>query len=181
MEVYRNNNEIHRDGFCTREIGPRGGVKVSTQVWRFSGQPQVWKRQPEKFRIPIKYGMYESWEVNQDNMGQFHTDSDCPLNTATGAYPNNTEYEKDKANIQESIAITSYQTQHGLTIEALANFYDCIAMLEVFKPVGYADNELLMKWINRLSELKTLLDSQVDKVNSLSELHAYASVISASL
>ena len=39
---------------------------------RVSGQPKTWKRDPNRFEIPMKYGMYESarfsWDANMKRM-----------------------------------------------------------------------------------------------------------------
>jgi len=74
--------EIHYTGRheCTRVVGPKGGVKENITRVRASGQCQTWKRDTNRFRLPIKYGLYESWAINQDNCGDFHLASECPLN-----------------------------------------------------------------------------------------------------
>jgi hypothetical protein len=64
---------------CTRTIGPRGGVTENVTAVRVSGQVQTWKTRPEDFRVPVKYGMYESSEVTQSNAGDWHIAADCPL------------------------------------------------------------------------------------------------------
>ncbi len=64
---------------CTRTVGPRGGVKVSIVDVRTSGACRTWKTRPEAFRVPVKYGMYESFEINEGNAGDFHVPADCPI------------------------------------------------------------------------------------------------------
>lgn len=38
---------------------------------RVSGQCQTWKRDQNRFRLPVKYGLYESGEITQDNGERF--------------------------------------------------------------------------------------------------------------
>lgn len=64
---------------CNRTVGPRGGVKVDITECRQSGQIKTWKTRPGHFHMPVKYGMYESWYVDQDNASDFHLPEDCPL------------------------------------------------------------------------------------------------------
>jgi hypothetical protein len=66
-------------GDCKRVIGPRGGVKETIRECRRSGRTQVWKTRPEDFRVPVKYGMYESGEITRVNAAGFHVPEDCPI------------------------------------------------------------------------------------------------------
>jgi hypothetical protein len=70
--------EIHY-GECKRIVGPRGGETITQERWRKSGQCKTWKRSPEKFRLPIKHGMYDNSYLDQTNCINFHLASDCPL------------------------------------------------------------------------------------------------------
>jgi hypothetical protein len=74
--------EIHYTGKheCKRVIGPRGGETLTITRVRANGKCQTWKRDEKRFRLPIKYGMWEYYEINQDNAGDFHLASECPLN-----------------------------------------------------------------------------------------------------
>jgi hypothetical protein len=63
---------------CRRQVGPRGGVKLTIARVRVSGQCQTWKTRPEEFRVPIKYGMYQSSEITHRNASDFHFPQDCP-------------------------------------------------------------------------------------------------------
>lgn len=71
-------NEFHY-GECTRKVGPRGGVKERIVSCRRSGRTQTWVRDPERFRVPVKYGLYESGEVTNTNARDWHTADACPL------------------------------------------------------------------------------------------------------
>jgi hypothetical protein len=73
--------ELHY-GPCTKTIGPRGGEYLNIETWRVSGQVKTWKRQPEKFSFPIKYGMYKNHVVDNYffcNAEDFHFADECPL------------------------------------------------------------------------------------------------------
>lgn len=48
-----------------------GGVRA-LEVRR-NGKTQTWKRQPGKFRIPCKYGMYEYFDITDANADEFTT------------------------------------------------------------------------------------------------------------
>ena len=65
---------------CTKTVGPRGGVKVNVTCVRQSGSVKTWKTRPNDFHMPVKYGMYESFWVDQNNAHEFHLASECPLN-----------------------------------------------------------------------------------------------------
>lgn len=47
--------------------------------WRRNGKTQRWKRDPLRFRIPIKHGMYDYGEITQEEANLFHTGADCPF------------------------------------------------------------------------------------------------------
>ena len=66
-------------GECRRTTGPRGGVTVSIETWRRSGRTQTWKTRPGEFRVPVKYGMYQSGEITERNADGFHVAGACPL------------------------------------------------------------------------------------------------------
>ena len=78
-EQIDNCNEFHY-GECSCIIGPRGGKTIKQERWRRSGKTQRWKRDPVKFRIPIKWGLKTSYAIEPDNASNFHAAEDCPLN-----------------------------------------------------------------------------------------------------
>lgn len=49
-------------------------------VWRRNGQTKTWKRSPERFRIPVKYGMYAYGYIDETDLDRtdLHTAEDCP-------------------------------------------------------------------------------------------------------
>ncbi len=70
---------FHLDGKCVRTRGPRGAVYEHSVVWRRNGQTQTWKRSPDKFSIPVKYGMRSYDRITEDYSGSVHAACDCPL------------------------------------------------------------------------------------------------------
>jgi hypothetical protein len=76
----RNGQTLHFTGNheCSRVEGPRGGVKETVTRVRVSGQCKTWKSRPADFRLPIKYGMYESYAIEEWNANSFHLPEDCP-------------------------------------------------------------------------------------------------------
>lgn len=73
--------ELHYTGRheCKVNVGPRGGVQERITRVRVSGSLKTWKRpQLPKFRLPVKYGLYESSAIEPHNVGDFHLASECP-------------------------------------------------------------------------------------------------------
>jgi hypothetical protein len=68
--------EVHA-GECKHCIGSRGGTKTKSEVWRVSGRVQLWKRNPERFSVPIKHGLYSNAHITPDNVHLFHLASEC--------------------------------------------------------------------------------------------------------
>lgn len=64
---------------CQRTEGPRGGITETVVRARVTGTCQTWKREPERFRLPVKHGMYESAAITNYNADDWHASSDCPL------------------------------------------------------------------------------------------------------
>ena len=65
---------------CFSTVGKRGGVKTVQTVCRRNGATQTWKRDVKRFRVPVKYGIYEYNAITQDNAADWHTEANCPLN-----------------------------------------------------------------------------------------------------
>jgi hypothetical protein len=70
--------EYHFMG-CARHIGPRGGMTETIERWRTNGAVQTWKRDPSRFRLPIKHGLYDYSEITDETADRFHFATDCPL------------------------------------------------------------------------------------------------------
>jgi hypothetical protein len=54
------------------------GCSTKITKWRVNGECQTWKRHPAKFRLPLKFGLYDYWEINDYNCYLFHLESECP-------------------------------------------------------------------------------------------------------
>lgn len=73
-------SEYHENGSCYLLAGPRGGLKFHMTIWRRNGQTKRWKRQPERFKIPIKTGFRGPYDyLTESNLNDFHTRRDCPV------------------------------------------------------------------------------------------------------
>lgn len=64
---------------CRKKVGPRGGITVTNCIVRVNGKVKTWVREPNRFRIPIKHGLYESGYITEYTAGDFHLPKDCPL------------------------------------------------------------------------------------------------------
>jgi len=86
--------DIHYTGNhdCSRHIGPRGGVTEKVTRVRVSGKCKTWKTRPNEFRLPVKYGMYESSYITHTDAGDWHLESDCPLTNTTGEIQTATQF-----------------------------------------------------------------------------------------
>lgn len=74
----RHGTEFHI-GACKRTTGPRGGVTETVTRVRVSGRCQTWKRDEQRFRLPVKFGLYRSLAITHINADDFHHANDCPL------------------------------------------------------------------------------------------------------
>jgi hypothetical protein len=76
-------NSLDPKHTCKVVIGPRGGRKVTMEIWRRNGRTKLWKTRPNDFKIPVKYGMgYGMGSYNyitQDNLAYWHVRSECPV------------------------------------------------------------------------------------------------------
>lgn len=72
---------LHYTGImpCTRTFGPRGATYEHVVRVRVSGRCLTWVTHPEAFRLPVKHGLYEHYEVNEQNCADFHLEAECPL------------------------------------------------------------------------------------------------------
>ena len=63
---------------CAITIGKRGRYSDNIVKCRVSGKCKTWKRDPERFYLPVKHGLYESGAVEDYNKDSFHLASECP-------------------------------------------------------------------------------------------------------
>lgn len=55
--------------------GQRGPIK-----WRRNGKTKTWKRNPLRFSVPVKWGLYSYGHITETIAANFHTEEDCPVN-----------------------------------------------------------------------------------------------------
>lgn len=81
----KHRQELHYTGKqeCARMVGLKGGIIEKIVRVRVSGKCQTWKTRPDKFRVPVKYGLYENGEITHRNAIDFHLPSHCHLNDPT--------------------------------------------------------------------------------------------------
>src|SRR4051812_18711870 len=78
--------EFHSAESCAQvvAIGPRGGVTMPrVENWRRNGATQTWRTRPAEFRIPVKYGMRDYWNLTHYDAPLWHTGraEDCTIGT----------------------------------------------------------------------------------------------------
>lgn len=107
--------DIHYTGKadCARHVGKRGGIKEYVTHARPNGKCQTWKRDPLRFRLPVKHGMYDYGEITQDNAGDWHLASDCPLNAIDGEVPNKKVLLSEKTMLDVHSGAVYVDRQYG--------------------------------------------------------------------
>lgn len=78
--------DFHHSDDCAQSIavGPRGGLTFPrVEAWRRNGSTQTWKRDPGRFRIPVKYGIRTYGNLTDGDSPAWHTGraEDCDLGT----------------------------------------------------------------------------------------------------
>jgi hypothetical protein len=72
-------NDFHENHTAIIQVGPRGGQTMpKIYHWRRNGKTHTWKRSPDRFQVPIKFGMYSTDYLTEANAHMFHTPWDCP-------------------------------------------------------------------------------------------------------
>jgi hypothetical protein len=76
----RHGDEFHYTGrhMCDIRLGPRGGKTTSITRVKVVGKCKVWKTRPKEFRLPVKWGLYESSAIEHHNASDWHRAGDCP-------------------------------------------------------------------------------------------------------
>ena len=70
-------NDMLHWGTCKRYHGLRGGLTFTPIVFRRTGKTKTWVTRPDNFRVPVKRGLRNSWEITHDNGHEFHTIQSC--------------------------------------------------------------------------------------------------------
>lgn len=65
--------DVLHAGKCSLEWKP------PVERWRVNGRCLVWKRQPQKFSLPIKHGLYHYERLTELNASLFHWEKDCNI------------------------------------------------------------------------------------------------------
>lgn len=84
MSVTKHEAQTHRKfhfGPCVVLTTPNGATVTITEQWRANGACQEWKRTPERFRLPIKYGLRGYSEITDHDNAEFHTAQSCADHT----------------------------------------------------------------------------------------------------
>lgn len=91
-------DELHY-GTCKKIMGTRGGIRYAVERWRVNGKVKTWKRQPDNFEVPIKYGLRDYHYLHNLNAYNFHLATDCPVfeQKALHTAPDDEELYKDRA------------------------------------------------------------------------------------
>jgi len=64
----------HGDHFHSHTMKNADGTPLRVRI---SGKCKVWKRDKERFRLPIKYGLRESSYIDEDNYTEWFVGYDC--------------------------------------------------------------------------------------------------------
>lgn len=72
-------NEFHENHSSIIQVGPRGGRTLPKIFrWRRNGKTITWKRRPDQFSVPVKFGMRDYGRITESNAHTFHAAEDCP-------------------------------------------------------------------------------------------------------
>ena len=63
-------------GNTIHETGYKNGDGTCAR-WRVNGKTKLWKTRPKEFRIPIKRGLREYFNLDHDNLELFHSIARC--------------------------------------------------------------------------------------------------------
>lgn len=70
---------FHENHSAVIKVGPRGGlVYPKVYNWHRNGKTKTWKTQPDRFEVPIKYGMRSYGHLTNNDAHMFHTAENCP-------------------------------------------------------------------------------------------------------
>ena len=64
--------KINYNGFGTIFVPDGGSVSLVNPIrWRVNGKCKTWKRNPERFKLPIKHGLYSYGYITEENAHLF--------------------------------------------------------------------------------------------------------------
>lgn len=70
-------DEFHTVGPDTRVHRNKSGQRC--YIWRRNGQTKTWVRRPDKFQVPVKFGMYDHSYITNYDAASVYTKADCPV------------------------------------------------------------------------------------------------------
>lgn len=66
MKPVTKENAITANEFFSTTMKNKDKKQTPLKVRR-NGKTQTWKTRPDEFRIPVKYGLYDYYNITQDN------------------------------------------------------------------------------------------------------------------
>lgn len=76
-------DEFHENSGCPERPGAHGR-DLGPEVWRRNGRNRLWKREPRRFVIPVKWGLRTYGNITPADLHHMHTKEQCPRNATTG-------------------------------------------------------------------------------------------------
>lgn len=75
-------------GDCEVSFGKSGKAVplVRSLVFRRNGVTKRWKREPERFQVPVKRGLREYGYLRSEEAARWHAEADCPAMAAGKAW-----------------------------------------------------------------------------------------------
>jgi hypothetical protein len=70
---------FHQPASCVYTVGPRGGITRKPVEVRRNGKTKTWKRSPDRFALPVKYGLYVYDTITENDVAGFCPASRCPV------------------------------------------------------------------------------------------------------
>lgn len=64
--MFHHNEYTNADGSCMR--------------FRANGKLQTWKRNVDRFKLPLRRGLWQHTYLTNENAGEFHLESECLKN-----------------------------------------------------------------------------------------------------
>jgi len=62
-------------------------------TWRRNGQTQTWRKSPDHFRIPVKYGIRSYGQITQYTATDYHAAEDCPTQHVSVTEANGSQWQ----------------------------------------------------------------------------------------
>lgn len=81
-------HDLHYTGrhACGYSIGPKGGEGFTITQARANGKCKTWKRDPQRWQLPVKHGLYDYGYATNTDAQHWHRAEDCPALKAAAAH-----------------------------------------------------------------------------------------------